>query len=40
MPSPTALDHSSDQQVFEQARLSRDPRFDGLFFTAVASTGI
>ncbi len=24
----------------EQARLSRDPRFDGLFFTAVTSTGI
>src|SRR5690606_22392870 len=29
-----------DHQVCEQARLSRDPRFDGLFFTAVASTGI
>src|SRR5690606_28143817 len=29
-----------DPQVCEQARLSRDPRFDGLFFTAVASTGI
>ena len=27
-------------QVCEQARLSRDPRFDGLFFTAVKSTGI
>lgn len=27
-------------QVCEQARLSRDARFDGLFFTAVASTGI
>lgn len=26
--------------VCEQARLSRDPRFDGLFFTAVTSTGI
>jgi len=26
--------------VCEQARLSRDARFDGLFFTAVASTGI
>ena len=26
--------------VYEQARLSRDPRFDGLFFTAVISTGI
>ena len=27
-------------QVCEQARLSRDARFDGLFFTAVSSTGI
>lgn len=27
-------------EVCEQARLSRDPRFDGLFFTAVSSTGI
>lgn len=26
--------------VCEQARLSRDARFDGLFFTAVSSTGI
>ena len=29
-----------DARVCEQARLSRDPRFDGLFFTAVTSTGI
>lgn len=29
-----------DPQVCEQARLSRDPRFDGLFFTAVQSTRI
>ena len=29
-----------DLQVCEQARLSRDARFDGLFFTAVTSTGI
>lgn len=29
-----------DPAVCEQARLSRDPRFDGLFFTAVRSTGI
>lgn len=29
-----------DKQVCEQARLSRDPRFDGLFFTAVTSTRI
>ncbi len=29
-----------DVQVCEQARRSRDPRFDGLFFTAVHSTRI
>jgi AraC family transcriptional regulator of adaptative response / DNA-3-methyladenine glycosylase II len=29
-----------DARVCERARLSRDPRFDGLFFTAVRSTGI
>lgn len=29
-----------DVRVCEQARLSRDPRFDGVFFTAVTSTGI
>jgi AraC family transcriptional regulator, regulatory protein of adaptative response / DNA-3-methyladenine glycosylase II len=29
-----------DHRTCEQARLSRDPRFDGLFFTAVRSTGI
>jgi AraC family transcriptional regulator, regulatory protein of adaptative response / DNA-3-methyladenine glycosylase II len=29
-----------DPRTCEQARLSRDPRFDGLFFTAVATTGI
>ncbi|HEY0502294.1 MAG TPA: AlkA N-terminal domain-containing protein [Lysobacter sp.] len=29
-----------DPQTCEQARLSRDPRFDGLFFTAVHSTRI
>ena len=29
-----------DPRVCEQARLSRDARFDGLFFTAVKSTGI
>ena len=26
--------------ICEQARLSRDARFDGLFFTAVRTTGI
>ena len=29
-----------DPRICEQARLTRDPRFDGLFFTAVRSTGI
>ncbi|HWU74883.1 MAG TPA: AlkA N-terminal domain-containing protein [Rhodanobacter sp.] len=29
-----------DLHTCEQARLSRDARFDGLFFTAVSSTGI
>lgn len=29
-----------DPRRCEQARLTRDPRFDGLFFTAVRSTGI
>lgn len=29
-----------DAQICENARLSRDARFDGLFFTAVSSTGI
>ena len=35
--SGTAL---PDPAICEQARLSRDARFDGLFFTAVSSTGI
>jgi AraC family transcriptional regulator of adaptative response / DNA-3-methyladenine glycosylase II len=29
-----------DRPTLERARLSRDPRFDGRFFVAVASTGI
>ena len=29
-----------DRQSCERARLARDARFDGLFFTAVRSTGI
>ncbi len=29
-----------DQEVCRQARLARDPRFDGLFFVGVHSTGI
>lgn len=43
MLNPAATNASSpvpDRQVCEQARLSRDARFDGLFFTAVTSTGI
>ena len=28
------------KKICEKARLSRDPRFDGLFFTGVTSTGI
>jgi AraC family transcriptional regulator, regulatory protein of adaptative response / DNA-3-methyladenine glycosylase II len=32
--------HGLDPHVCERARLSRDARFDGLFFTAVRSTGI
>lgn len=28
------------EKVFQKARLSRDPRFDGKFFTAVKTTGI
>ena len=36
-PDATAL---PDRHVCEQARLSRDARFDGLFFTAVTSTRI
>ena len=29
-----------DIEQYQQARLSRDPRFDGVFFTAVKTTGI
>ncbi len=39
MPNPSAA-AVPDPRVCEQARLSRDARFDGLFFTAVTSTGI
>ncbi|MBW3550490.1 MAG: helix-turn-helix domain-containing protein [Proteobacteria bacterium] len=35
-----ALPTPPDPQVCEQARLSRDARFDGLFYTAVKTTGI
>ncbi len=37
MSDPSSL---PDPHICEQARLSRDARFDGLFFTAVSSTGI
>ncbi|MET0289722.1 MAG: AlkA N-terminal domain-containing protein [Pseudoxanthomonas sp.] len=37
MEARTAL---PEHRICEQARLSRDARFDGLFFTAVSSTGI
>lgn len=37
---PSHSDVLPDWQVCEQARKSRDPRFDGLFFTAVPSTRI
>ena len=36
MSASTAI----EARVCEQARLTRDARFDGLFFTAVRSTGI
>ncbi|WEN14047.1 AlkA N-terminal domain-containing protein [Rhodanobacter sp. AS-Z3] len=39
MPDTLAL-ALPDPRTCEQARLSRDARFDGLFFTAVSSTGI
>ncbi|GAB3336578.1 AlkA N-terminal domain-containing protein [Marilutibacter aestuarii] len=39
-PMPPPPEGLPTRQVCEQARLSRDARFDGLFFTAVATTGI
>src|SRR6187402_584359 len=36
--SPTASE--IDRRAFDRARATRDPRFDGLFFIAVTSTGI
>ncbi|RDZ29630.1 DNA-3-methyladenine glycosylase 2 [Lysobacter silvisoli] len=39
-PAPAAPETLPHWRVCEQARLSRDPRFDGLFFTAVTSTRI
>jgi len=40
MDAPTPLPRPLDTRTCEQARLSRDARFDGLFFTAVTSTRI
>jgi AraC family transcriptional regulator of adaptative response / DNA-3-methyladenine glycosylase II len=40
MDSPAAASTLPSPEVCERARLSRDARFDGLFFTAVKSTGI
>ncbi len=40
MPNLAAAAALPDAHTCEQARLSRDPRFDGLFFTAVPSTRI
>jgi AraC family transcriptional regulator of adaptative response / DNA-3-methyladenine glycosylase II len=34
------MDTLLDRAVCDRARLARDPRFDGLFFTGVKSTGI
>ncbi len=40
MPDPIRADLLPPSATCEQARLSRDPRFDGVFFTAVRTTGI
>ncbi|MEN6540155.1 MAG: AlkA N-terminal domain-containing protein, partial [Mizugakiibacter sp.] len=40
MPDAHCLPPHLDAATCEQARLTRDPRFDGLFFTAVTSTRI
>ncbi len=40
MPSSSTPSALPDAQTCERARRSRDARFDGLFFTAVTSTGI
>ena len=37
---PCPASRIPDALTCERARRSRDPRFDGLFFTAVRSTGI
>ena len=40
MPETSTSTALPPRRICERARLSRDPRFDGLFFTAVTSTGI
>ncbi len=40
MQTATVATTRLDPRVCEQARLTRDARFDGLFYTAVTSTGI
>ena len=40
MSNPAALPFVLDPQICERARMSRDARFDGLFYTAVTSTRI
>ena len=37
---PTPANNSLDPEACRRARLSRDPRFDGLFFIGVRTTGI
>jgi AraC family transcriptional regulator of adaptative response / DNA-3-methyladenine glycosylase II len=40
LPITFNLEFIMNIQDYQQARLSRDPRFDGVFFTAVKTTGI
>lgn len=37
---PKVIDMRLDKRICDRARLARDPRFDGLFFIGVLSTGI
>ena len=40
LPITFNLEFIMNIQDYQQARLSRDPRFDGVFFTAVKTTSI
>ncbi|OYW95647.1 MAG: hypothetical protein B7Z18_03225, partial [Alishewanella sp. 32-51-5] len=40
LPEPVMVFSETELQIFQQARLARDARFDGRFFVAVTSTGI